>query len=200
MNKNRLAALGLTAGLLTGGAAALTFVPGIAGAQTAETPVTTESPSSTPAPARGQWMKDALAGLVSDGTLTQAQADAVSTALQAARPEGGHGGGHGGGHRGGGHRGAHLSVAATALGMTVDELRVALDSGQTIAAVATGKGIDPETVVSALVAEAKSRVDAKVAAGGLTQAEGDAKLAGAEERARASVNNVRPAKPAQPAS
>ena len=49
-------------------------------------------PPQGQAPDRGKWMTDALAPLVQDGTITQAQADAVTKALQDAKPQGGHGG------------------------------------------------------------------------------------------------------------
>ncbi|HLF41689.1 MAG TPA: hypothetical protein VI854_09490, partial [Acidimicrobiia bacterium] len=95
MKSNRLAAFGLVAGLLGGGAAGLAFgVPGLAGAQTDESTTTTETPATA---ARGQWMRDALAPLVEQGTISQSQADAVISALEEARPARGP---HGPGHRG----------------------------------------------------------------------------------------------------
>ena len=75
MQKNRLAIFGLVAGLLGGGVAGIAFgAPSFAGAQTADSAVTTD----TAALARGQWMTDALVSLVASGTITQAQADAVA--------------------------------------------------------------------------------------------------------------------------
>ena len=72
-------------------------------------------------------IKDALAGLVSDGSITQEQADEVATTLDEALPQG-RGGGHGpGAATGGGLRG--LDTAATTLGVTEDELRAALQGG-----------------------------------------------------------------------
>src|SRR3954454_9792050 len=48
-------------------------------------------------------------------------------------------------------RGEKLDAVTTALGMTPEELRTALESGKSIADVATDKGIDPQTVIDALV-------------------------------------------------
>lgn len=187
MNK-KIAAIGLSAGLLTGGAAGLLLtIPGVSGAATvtAET-TTTDSATTAPDPAqRGQWMQDALAELVTNGTLTQAQADAVVTALEAARPE------HPGGGRGG--RGMHLDAAATALGMTADELRTELQAGKSIADIAGEQGVSVQGVIDALVAEAKAHLDEEVASGEHTQAEADAKLAEITERITAMVNGELPA-------
>src|SRR5688572_23797063 len=186
MKTNRLAAFGLAAGLLGGGAAGLALgVPGLASAQSDET-TTTEAPAD-PAPAakadRGQWMTDALAPLVSNGTVTQAQADAVIAALEAGRPAKGSGG-----HRGHGPHGHGLSAAATALGMTEAELRTAIQGGQTLAQVAQSKGVSVDTLVNAIVAEIKTKLNEQVASGRLTQAQADERLAEATERTKAFVN------------
>ncbi len=70
------------------------------------------------------------------------------------------------GRCGPGHH-ADLGVAAEALGMTEDELRAALDEDTSIADVATEQGVDLQTVIDAMVADATARIDEKVAAGDL---------------------------------
>ena len=186
MRKNRLAAYGLAAGLLGGGVAGIAFgAPGFAGAQTADSAATATAPTAD----RHQSLSDTLAPLVSNGTITQAQADAVIAALEAARPAHDHRGGPGGGP---GRGPGNLEAAAGALGVTADELRTALQGGQSLAEVAQSKGIDVEQVVSALVAELKAHLDEEVASGEHTQAEADQKLAGATERIRAFVNGEAP--------
>jgi hypothetical protein len=190
--QHRLAAFGLVAGLLGGGAAGVALgLPGFAGAQTSDSSPSTTTPADPKAPAapakpdRGAWMRDALAPLVANNTISQAQADAVIAALEAARPAKDRHGHGPKGFRGGPGR---LDAAASAIGITVDELRAALQGGQSLADMAKSKGVDPEKVVSALVAELKAHLDQEVASGRHTQAEVDQKLAGATERIRAFVN------------
>ena len=119
-------------------------------------------------------IKNALAGLVKDGTLTQAQADKVATTLDSTLPErgfGGHGMGLG---RHGMRLGAGLDEVADIIGVTNKELRAQLRSGKTLAEIAKTKGISQDTLVSKLVAAAKTRIAAEVKAGRLTQARADA--------------------------
>lgn len=84
-------------------------------------------------------------------------------------------GNHGG--PGGLGRGASLTTIATALNMTEADLQSALQSGKTVAALATEKGVALQTVVDALLAEQKTRLQQAVTAGRLTQAQADARLA-----------------------
>jgi len=81
-----------------------------------------------------------------------------------------------------GDRPSPLDAVATALGMTKEELRTELVSGKSISDVAKAKNIDLATVKAALVAEAKAHVDAEVAAGKHTAAEGAAELANVTSR------------------
>jgi uncharacterized protein YidB (DUF937 family) len=73
-------------------------------------------------------------------------------------------------HPGPGPRGgirAGLDAAAEALGISVDDLRSALRDDQTIADVAEEHGVDVQTVIDAMVAEATQRIDQAVADGDL---------------------------------
>jgi len=67
-----------------------------------------------------------------------------------------------------------LSVAASTIGVTEDALRSALQSGLSIANVATANNVDSQTVIDALVADAQSHLAGDVASGKLTQAQADA--------------------------
>ena len=195
--KKRLAALSLTVGLVGGGAAGLALgVPALSSAQTGggDTTTTTapSSGSATTAPApsdRSQWIRDALAPLVANGTLTQAQADAVAQALQNAKPAM-----RGDGGRHFGIEGAGLDAAAKAIGVTTAELRQALQGGQSIADVAKSKNVDPKTVVDAMVAEVKTRLDQAVTDGKLTQDQANTELTEATQRITDLVNGMVPAK------
>ena len=190
---SKFAALGLTAGLAAGGVTGLVLaVPAVAGAQSTGT--TTETTPSTPStgsnatkPDPGSRIADALAPLVSDGTLTQDQADKVVETLKDSFPgRGGPGMGRAGG--------IALDTAANALGMSADDLRTALRDGQTIAQIAQSKGVDVQTVIDALVAEAKTRLDERVTAGDITQAQADQRLADLTQRITDAVNNGFPAR------
>ncbi|HEX8770687.1 MAG TPA: hypothetical protein VF711_07965 [Acidimicrobiales bacterium] len=177
-------AAGVTAAALGGAAAgaAVFNVPVVAGAQSTTTAPSTVSADRTAPP----WMTDALKKLVDAGTINQSQADAVSQALIAARPEGGpHGHGHG-------HRGKNLDVVASAIGIDPAALRTELQSGKTIAEVAQAHGVDVQKVVDALVADLKTHLDAEVAAGRMTQAQADQKLADAPARITDMVNHKPP--------
>jgi len=150
-----------------------------------DTTDTTDTTAGDEADGRAGWVDEALSGLVEDGTLTQEQADAVEQALEDARPEGF-------GHRGGGLH-ADLSTVAEALGVSEDDLRTALEDGQSLAEVAEEQGVDTQEVVDAIVAAQQERLDEAVADGDLTQERADEIAADAEERAIALVNGEMPA-------
>jgi len=150
------------------------------------------TPSDTPAApaapkALPDWMKGVLDGLVKAGTITQAQADAVTKALQDARPAMDHAGGRWGGPRGG-RLGASLDAAAKALGIDLDALRTELQSGKTLAEVATAHGIDVQKVIDALTADAKAKLDDAVKAGRITQEQADTRLSEMSTRLKDLVN------------
>ncbi len=166
-------------------AGAALFLPGVATAQTA-------SPSPGAAVTdRLTAIKDALKGLVSDKTLTQAQADRVASTLAEELPRGGH---HGRGAGGPARGGAHLDPAAVAkaAGATVAELKASREAGQTLAQLAQSKGVSKGDLVSALVAAGKAELAEQVTAGRLTQAQADARVAGLQERVTEMVDRVGP--------
>ncbi len=158
--RSKIATYALAGALgLTGVVGAALVAPAVASAATGDTTALAERVTS---------LKDALKGLVSDGSLTQAQADEVAETLAEARPEGlrgGHGGGPGGG--------LQLEAAAEALGLTVDELRTAAEDGSSLADLAEQEGVSTDVLVSKLVAAAKTRLADAVADGRLTQAQAD---------------------------
>ena len=127
---------------------------------------------------------EALSGLVSDGSITQEQADEVASTLSEAGI--GDRGGHGGGHLG-------FEAAATALDMTEDELRTALEvDGTTLADVAEAQGVAVGTLVGALVTAAQEDIAQAVEDGNLTQEQADERLADLEERVTERVNSDGP--------
>lgn len=199
MNK-KMAAAGLAAGLVAGtGAGFLLSIAGSAGAAgstTAALTAATDDDTTTDdtttdtdrAAERTARLAEVLQPLVDDGTLTQAQLDAVVTALGDAGPIGG-------GHGGPGGRGAHLDVVATTLGLTEAEVRDAISNGQTLAQLAEANGSTGQALIDVLVAEVKAHLDEEVAAGEHTQEEADAKLAEATTRITEFVNNTDTAGP-----
>ena len=163
---------------LTGIAGAVLVAPTVASAATGQDSALTERASS---------IRSALAGLVTDGSLTQAQADEVATTLAEARREGRdrHRGGHGrGGHHGGPGR-FDGTAAAKALGITRDQLRTRVQAGETLGQIADAEDVARPELVQALVASAKERLAEKVTDGRLTQAEADERAATLTERVTA---------------
>lgn len=140
-----------------------TFGPSVASAATTTTQAAGDRVSS---------IRSAIAGLVTNGTISQAQADKVATTLGSADGVFGGRGGRGGG------RGVDLTTAASAIGVTADDLRTQLQAGKTLAEVAKSKGVSQATLVDKLVATEKTRIAAAVKAGTMTQAQADTRLAG----------------------
>jgi len=134
------------------------------------TPPAADTTGARPEP--GTMLKARLQTLVDDGTLTSSQLDAVVTALEAARPMGGghEGRGHGGQNHGGpgmgGQRGGMrqemLTTAADAIGITADDLKTAIEGGQTIAQIAEANGKSVQSVIDALVAQATTDLTQRI--------------------------------------
>jgi hypothetical protein len=140
-------------------------------------------------------IKQALAGLVSDKTISQAQADKVAETLSSANL-GRHGGYGGfGGHHGRGGGGFGLDVAATTLKMTEAELRTALAEGKTLAQVAKDQGVSVNALIDALVKDKAARIAQAVEDGRLTQVQADAMTKDLRARVTDRVNRVRPPRP-----
>ena len=214
MKKNqRYAALGLTAGLLGGGAAGLVLgTPGFSAAagtapslvQQEDTPDDTTTADDTTddtttddtttddmtqrGAAMGDHLRESLQVLVDDGTLTAEQADAVAEHLVANRPDRGELGGRGHGH----HRGGAFDgeVVAGIIGIDAESLREQLRAGSSLAEIAEANGVDPQVVIDALVAEATEHLALAVENGRLTQAEADERLADLTERTTERVNTA----------
>jgi hypothetical protein len=191
MNKS-IAAAAASASLLAGAAGFAIGITGTAGAQSGSP--TTTAPA-TAKPKSDAWIQNALKPLLDNGTLNQSQIDAVTKALQDARPAG-KGPMDGGMRRGGpgGGPAGNLSGAATAIGVTPEEVRTALQSGQSLADLAKAKGVDPQKVIDALLAPIIEHEKADVTNGKDTQAEADKEIADATARITDFVNGKAPAK------
>lgn len=129
-----------------------------------------------------------LSGLVSNGTLTQAQADKVASTLDSKLPRfGGHG------PRRELFR-VDKAAAAKALGLTEKQLGEQLRSGKSLAQIATAQGVSRDTLVNALVDATKAQLAADVKAGKITQAQADRVSAKLSARVAARVDHVRGAR------
>lgn len=198
-----IASVGLLGTVVVGGASIANAQSNTATTAVKASPTAASATASTVRPDHTTQLNTALAPLVTAGTITQAQADAVVKAIEAARPADGgpgrHGGGMGRGGKGGmgdggmgrgmgGPMSNHGDVIAKALGITTVELQTAMQSGKTIAQVAADKGVSVQKVIDAFVADEK---------------EEHPDMAAADITARVTdiVNGVRPTRPASaPAS
>jgi hypothetical protein len=86
-----------------------------------------------------------------------------------------------------------LETAATYLGISVSDLQTALKSGKTLADEATANGKTVDGLVTALTAQAKTNLDAAVAAGTITAAQEQTLLTNITQRTTDLVNNAKPA-------
>jgi len=94
---------------------------------------------------------------------------------------------------GGRHGGPGGEALAEVLGLDAAALRTALVGGSTLRDVATQQGVDPQTVVDAIVAEMTSRIDEGVAAGRITEAKAAELRANATTRANDMLDRTAPA-------
>ena len=67
--------------------------------------------------------------------------------------------------------GASLQIVAKDLNMSAADLKTALQGGQSIAALARSKNVDPQTIINDLVTDATTRIDAAVSSGKITAAQ-----------------------------
>ena len=175
MKKNKIAITALAAALSLGTISVATAdtttapkVPGVAGAHGPEAVLTS-----------------VLAALVTKGTITQAQSDAIVAAIKAAAPTppaggmgmgqgpmGGAGKGHGmnGGPMGGFgmNTAARESIITSTLGITAADLKTARTAGKSLASLA---GTKTSALIAALVNYDTTQIDAAVTAKNLTAAQ-----------------------------
>jgi hypothetical protein len=120
--------------------------------------------------------KGVLDKLVTDGTITQTQADAVAQAMQdavAAKHPGGSGGP--GARRPMAARVIEgmIQVSADKIGVSVDDVKAALQGGQSVADLANAHSVNPADVATAIVDAGTAKIDQAVAGGMLTQQQAD---------------------------
>jgi polyhydroxyalkanoate synthesis regulator phasin len=168
MTKKKVIAVVVTTLALTAGSI------GVAGAASKASQRVTVTKSSTKVAgqmgvAPEQALATILKDLVSKGTLTQAQADAVTAAAVAAkaahdanRPQGGKGGPLGA------DRAAIETLVSKTIGVDTATIKSRLQAGESLAQIA---GTKKDALIAALVADETKRIDAAVTAGKLTAAQ-----------------------------
>ncbi len=176
----RTTGLILTGILVTGAVSAVAMTP--ASATTSDNVVTSRLAS----------IKSAMSGLVSNGTLTQTQADKVAGTLDSQLSVRGMGGMRGPDGRSGGigMTQSH-DAAARALGMTADELSTAVQGGKSLAEVAKDQRVSVDSLIKAMVTAAKIQFDTAVKDGTMTQAQADSMKSSLTQRITAQVNGAR---------
>ena len=176
--KKLLGTVGVVAALGAGAFAISTMLP--AGAQTSSSSSSTDGAAAAPGACpqgggRKAAAKDALDALVQQGVINQDQESAVIDALKGAVTSG-QGKGRLGklaGARARIGRGM-VQVAADKIGVDAKDLVAARRNGQSVADVATSKGVDPSDVVNAIVDAGTQRIDQAVTKSHLQQARADA--------------------------
>jgi hypothetical protein len=129
---------------------------------------------------------------VSAGTITAAQETTRLADLQShlddmvnsTGPPAGRHGGHGGGPA--------SAAIADYVGLTPAELRADLQKGQTLAQVATAQGKAVSGLEAAILADAKTHLDAEVSAGTITAAQETSRLADLQSHLDDMVNSTGP--------
>jgi len=170
--KKLLGTISIVAALGAGAFAISTVLP--AGAQ---------SPGTTPpasdgtcaAPGRGKVVQGALDGLVQKGVINQDQANAVIQALKDAAKNARAANGADNGMRAPKLKlfGGMVKVAADKIGVAPKDLVAARRNGQSVADVATSKGVDPKDVVTAIVDAGNKKIDDAVSSGHMQQPRAD---------------------------
>ena len=135
---------------------------------------------------RGFDLAATLSALVAKGTITQAQADAIiaaanaaksaTDALKPAKPD----------------RAATLALISTTIGVDSATIQNRLAAGETLAAIA---GAKKDALIAALVADETKRIDAAVTAGKLTAAQATTLKSTLTAHVTDEVNSTRPMGP-----
>ena len=125
-------------------------------------------------------MSSMLSGLVSNGTITQSQADAIIKAAEGMRAASK--------SIKDANRTALDSVITSTLGISLDTLVSRLKVGETLSSIAGDK---KPALITALAAEINKQIDAALAAGKITADQATAQKGKSVERVTNMVNNVR---------
>ena len=128
-----------------------------------------------------------LSALVTKGTITQAQADAIKAAFAAAAPVRGMDGPGKGMGPNDADRAAIEALVSKTIGVDSATIRTRLAAGESLGVIAGAKKAE---LISVLVAEETKRIDADVTAGKLTAAQATTLKAGLTAHVTAEVDQV----------
>ena len=78
--------------------------------------------------------------------------------------------------------------------LTEAELKTQVQSGKTLAQIATAQSVSVQSVINVLVADMQAHIAEELASGKITQAQADTKLASVTAKATERVNNLPPAR------
>ena len=186
--KKKVAAIVITTVALTAGTVGISS----AASKSTTTRVSVTSASVTGAKGPRAEVASVLAALVTKGTITQAQADAITTALAAAEaaehannPKGPAGVGRP-------DPAATLTLISSTIGVDAATIKTRLAAGETLAAIA---GAKKDALIAALVADETKRIDAAVTAGKLTAAQATTLKSTVTKLVTDGVNSTRPMGP-----
>lgn len=195
-SKHSLAAVGLSMALAVSGLSGVVLGgSALAGAQESTTTTSPAKDSArsdsaksdsarTPEEARKRHQDrilKALKPLVTDGTISQAQADAVAKRLATA--------GAGVVRRHDRRVAIGYREIAEELGMSQADLAKAIKDGKTIEQIAEDQGVDLNEMIDSLIAKLGTRLDQSVEAGKLTREKADQILDAARKRLTTTVKN-----------
>ncbi|CAN2210188.1 hypothetical protein MCETOYE15_00967 [Candidatus Nanopelagicaceae bacterium] len=186
--KKKVAAIVITTVAFTAGTVGISS----AASKSTTTRVSVTSASVTGAKGPRAEVASVLAGLVTKGTITQAQADAITAALTAAQaaehannPKGQAGVGRP-------DPAATLTLISSTIGVDAATIKTRLAAGETLAAIA---GAKKDALIAALVADETKRIDAAVTAGKLTAAQATTLKSTLTAHVTDEVNSTRPMGP-----
>jgi hypothetical protein len=133
-----------------------------------------------------------LAALVTKGTITQAQSDAITAALAAAETAARPNGPKGPEGVGRPDPSAMLTLISSTIGVDAATIQKRIAAGETLAAIA---GAKKDALIAALVTDETKRIDAAVTAGKLTAAQATTLKSTLNAHVTEEVNSVRPMGP-----
>jgi polyhydroxyalkanoate synthesis regulator phasin len=128
----------------------------------------------------GKGINSLLSTLVTNGTITQSQADAIAKAASELRGSAR--------EMKKSYRDSLDAVITSTLGISLDTVKTRMKAGETLAQIAGSK---KDALIAALVAEINKQIDAAVTAGKLSAAQASAQKAKTTERVTNMVNNLK---------